>query len=317
MAAPAEGAVLDFRPVMTALRRRVGLIALVAGGVAVLVGAWAAFWPRPHEARAVLAAVGSSRVGLSLPGGDGGLLGGSIRLGSGGVEATPEMVSYLLTSESVLLTVAARTLPDGESLGEVLAGGPPAELGAARTLRRVRRHVRVTTARPTGLITLTVRHRDSSVARLLATGVVEEAQRLFAEVASSQAGQFRRAQDARVDSAATRLAAAEERLLRFNEGNRVVVEGTRLALERGRLERDVLTAQSVYQSAVSDRESARGRELEVTPALAVVEAMPARLPTEDRRVLALAAFAGLLAGAGLAMAIFLRELLRAPLPTRP
>lgn len=308
---------LDFRPVMAALRRQVPALLAVAIGSAVLVGAWAMFWPRPFEARTVLAAVGSSRVGLSLPGGDAGLLGGSIRFGAGGVEATPEMVSYLLTSESVLLTMADRSLPGGETLGEVLAGAPLTELGAARTLRHLRRHMRVTTARPTGLITLTVRHRDSVVARVMAAGTVDEAQQLFAEVASSQAGQFRRAQDARVDSAASRLAAAEDRLLRFNEGNRVVVEGTRLALERSRLERDVLTAQSVFQSAVSDRESARGRELEVTPALAVVEAMPSRLPREDRRVLALAAFAGVLAGAALAIGTFLWELLRAPLPARP
>lgn len=317
MALPADPPVLDLRPMLMAVRRRLPAILLVTGVVAVLVGGWALLWPRPHEARSVLAAVGSSRLGFSLPGGDAGLLGGSIRLGGGGVEATPEMVGYLLNAETVLLTVAARPLPDGGTLAERVAGGTVEALGAEQTLRKVRRHLRIATARPTGLITLTVRHRDSTLARLLATGIVEETQRLFASVTSSQAGQFRRAQDARVDSAATQLAAAEVRLLRFNEGNRVVVAGSRLALERSRLERDVLTAQSVFQSAVSDRESARARELEVTPALALVEPLPARLPLEERRVVALAAFSGVIAGAALFLLLFLVELLRAPMPRRP
>ena len=118
-------------------------------------------------------------------------------------------------------------------------------------------------------------------------------------------------------SAAVELRQAEEALLRFNEGNRVVGAGGRLALDRSRLERAVLTAQSVYQSAINDRESARARELEVSPALAVVEPMAASLLLEDRRPLARAGFAGLLAGAALLLLVFLVELLRAPTPARP
>lgn len=317
MATSLESPALDLQPILRAVRLRLPVILIAAAVVSLLVAGWALLWPRPHEARSVLAAVGNSRLGFSLPGGDAGLLGGSIRLGGGGVEATPEMVGYLLNAETVLLTVAARPLADGTTLAEQVAGGTLESLGAEQTLRKLRRHLRVTTSRPTGLITLTVHHRDSTLARHLASGVVEEAQRLFATVTSSQAGQFRRAQDARVDSAATQLATAEERLLRFNEGNRVVVAGSRLALERSRLERDVLTAQSVFQSAISDRESARARELEVTPALAVVEPMPARLPREERRVVALAAFAGVITGAALLLVFFLVELLRAPMPRRP
>ncbi|MDZ4674819.1 MAG: hypothetical protein SGI84_10215, partial [Gemmatimonadota bacterium] len=263
------------------------------------------------------AAVGSSRLGFSLPGGgDAGLLGGSIRLGAGGVEATPEMVGYLLDAETVLLTVVGRAGPDGAPLAVAVAGGSLEDQGAEAMLRKVRKHVRITTARPTGLITLTIQHRDSAVARALASGIVSESQRLFADVTSRQAGQFRQAQDARVDTAVVELTEAEEALLRFNEGNRVVTAGGRLALARGRLERAVLTAQSVYQSAINDRESARARELEVTPALAVVEPTAATLLLEDRQPVALAAFAGLLAGAGLFLLFFLVELMRAPTPVR-
>jgi len=317
MAPVADPALLDLRPVLAAVRRRLPMVAVATLATAMLVAAGALAWPRPHEARTVLAAVGSSRLGFSLPGGDAGLLGGSIRLGAGGVEATPEMVGYLLDAETVLLTAAGRPAPDGRTIGEGIAGGTLEATGAERMLRKLRRHLRVTTARPTGLITLTARHRDSVLARVLAAAVVEEAQHLFAAVTSSQAGQFRRAQDARVDSASRALTAAEETLLRFNEGNRVVAAGSRLGLERARLERAVLTAQSVFQSAVSDRESARARELEVTPALAVVEPVPARLPLTERRVLARAGFAGVIAGAALFLLVFLAELLRAPMPSRP
>ncbi len=318
MTPPAAADELDLRPILAGVGRRLPAMAGAALTAAVLVGAWAMLWPRPYEARTVLAAVGSSRLGFSLPGGgDAGLLGGSIRLGAGGVEATPEMVSYLLDAETVLLTVAAHAGPGGATLGEAATGGSLEALGAEAMLRKLRRHLRTTTARPTGLITLTVQHRDSAVARALGRGIVAESQRLFAAVTSRQAGQFRQAQDARVDTAAVELARAEEALLRFNEGNRVVSPGGRLALERGRLERAVLTAQSVYQSAINDRESARARELEVTPALAVVEPMAATLLPEDRRPLARAGFAGLLAGAGMLLLVFLMELLRAPTPARP
>jgi len=308
---------LDLRPIFASVRRRVPAMLGAAFTAALLVGAWALLWPRPYEARTVLAAVGSSRLGFSLPGGDAGLLGGSIRLGAGGVEATPEMVSYLLNAETVLLTVAGQAGPGDGTIGEAVAGGSVSELGAEAMLRKVRKHLRLTTARPTGLITLTVQHGDSALARALAGGIVAESQRLFAAVTSRQAGQFRQAQDARVDTAAVELRQAEEALLRFNEGNRVVSTGGRLALERSRLEREVLTAQSVYQSAVNDRESARARELEVTPALAVVEPMAASLLLEDRRPLMRAGFAGLLAGAALLLLAFLVELLRAPTPARP
>jgi len=317
MPVPADTAVLDLRPVFAAVRRQMPVLVVAVLVAAGLVALWAVAWPRPREARTVLAAVGSSRLGFSLPGGDAGLLGGAIRLGAGGVEATPEMVGYLLDAETVLLAAAAREAPGGGSLGERVAGGTLEALGAEAMLRKLRRHRRITTTRPTGLITLTVRHRDSTLARSLADGLVAEAQRLFAAVTSSQAGQFRRAQDARVDSAAANLSHAEEVLLRFNEANRVVAAGGRLGLERSRLERDVLTAQSVFQSAVSDRESARARELEVTPALAVVEPMPAVLPLEERRVVATAGFAGLITGAALFLLFFLAELLRAPTPSRP
>lgn len=307
---------LDLRPIFAAVMRRSWNIVVAALVAALLVGAWAALWPRPYEARTVLAAVGSSRLGFSLPGGDAGLLGGSIRLGAGGVEATPEMVGYLLNAETVLLIVATQPGPDGRTLGAAAAGGSLEDLGAESMLRKIRKHVRITTARPTGLITMTVQHPDSAVARALAWGIVSESQRLFADVTSRQAGQFRQAQDARVDSAVAELTDAEEALLRFNEGNRVVTAGGRLALERGRLERAVLTAQSVHQSAINDRESARARELEVTPALAVVEPTAATLLLEDRQPLARAGFAGLLTAAALLLLAFLVELLRAPTPGR-
>lgn len=308
---------LDLRPALAAVRRQLGPILVAGIAAAALAGAWAALWPRPFEARSVVAAVGSSRLGFSLPGGDAGLLGGSIRLGgTGGVEATPEMVGYLLNADAVLLAVAGHAGREGRMLGEAIAGGSLSELGPDRVVRRMRRVARATTARPTGLITLTVRHRDSALARAVATGLVAEAQGLFASVASRQAGQFRRAQAARVDSARAELAAAEESLLAFNERNRVVTPGGRLALERSRLERAVLTAQSVYQSAVNDRESARARELEVTPALAVVEPVRAVLMPVDRRPLARAALVGLVTVAGLLLLVFLADLLRAPAPGR-
>jgi hypothetical protein len=282
---------VDLRVLLRSSMRTLRRIGLVAAALALAVAAWSLLAPRRFAARTVVSAVGPTRPGLngSIPAS---ILMEGLRMGNGGIQATPELVNYLLTSETVLLTVARQPWQSG-TLGQAALGSTVEELGAARTLRRMRSHVRVVFSRQTGLLTLTVATRDSAVARAIAQGVVREAQTLFASVASSQAGQFRRAQQQRFDSAAAGLRAAEQALVAFTEGNRVVSDGTRLALERDRLGRRVTSAQQVYDYARNDLEAARAQELEQTPAIATVEALPAELPREDRNPLLQGVLAGL------------------------
>ena len=151
---------------------------------------------------------------------------------------------------------------------------------------------------------------DSGAVRAFLGAVTDETQRLFAEVARSQARQLLRAQERRLDSASADLKRSEDRLLRFDEGNRLLTARSRLSLERARLEREVTDATRVYEQVVTDRQSAIARELEEAPAIAVVEPLPRVMPPKPGRVL----FRSVLLGASVALVgllvVVTRELAR-------
>jgi len=298
--------VVDLRAALRSVRPKVGPLLMVTVAIMTAVAAWALLAPRRYGARMVLSAVGPAQTNL------GGaatsfLLESPFRLGGTGIQATPALVSYLLTSETILDGVARRPFRDA-TIAHTLFGAPADELGRATVVRRMRSRLKVLLARQTELITLTVTLRDSVLARAVAAGIVADAQELFAQVTSAQAGQFRRAQEARVDSAHADLTVAENALLRFTVGNRIVQAGSRLALERDRLERAVAAVQQAYLSAIADREAARARELAQTPALAIVEAIPVVLPREEPRTVMRTILAGVAFLVLAALALVLRAL---------
>jgi capsule polysaccharide export protein KpsE/RkpR len=80
-------------------------------------------------------------------------------------------------------------------------------------LRDLRHALRVTTSKETGFVTMSVQAVDSGAVRAFLGAVTDETQRLFAEVARSQARQLLRAQERRLDSASAELKRSEDRLL--------------------------------------------------------------------------------------------------------
>jgi uncharacterized protein involved in exopolysaccharide biosynthesis len=309
-----EGVVVDLRAALGSVRRKLGPLLLGTVAVMTAVAAWTLLAPRRYGARMVLSAVGPAQTDLAGAG-TSFLRESPFRLGGSGIQATPALVSYLLTSETILDGVARQPFRDA-TIADALFGASADELGRATVVRRMRSRVKVLLARQTELITLTVALRDSVLARAVAAAIVADAQDLFAQVTSAQAGQFRRAQEARVDSARAELTVAENALLRFTVGNRIVQAGSRLALERDRLERGVAAAQQAYLSAIADRESARARELAQTPALAIVESLPVALPREEPRTVMRTLLAGVAFLALALLAVVLRVLWAAGVTNR-
>jgi len=309
MTGRAEGD-LEVRVLLTAIARS-GRLALLLGAVAAVVAAVVlVVLPGKYEGTLVVVPVPSTRAAGGLAGAAS-LLGSTLDLGSSGFDATRDVVAYLLRSRTVLLAAAERPY-QGRPLAIPIVQREPNPGDEEGLLSDLRRALRVTSSKETGFVTLTLRARDSGAVRAFLAEVVGQTQRLFSEVAQSQARQLLRAQERRLDSAEAELHDREDQLLRFDEGNRMVAPRSRLSLERARLERGVTSAAQVHEQVIADRQSAIARELEEAPAIAVVERLPQELYPKPKRVL----FRALLLGAAIAVASVLlgvaRELARGP-----
>jgi uncharacterized protein involved in exopolysaccharide biosynthesis len=273
----------EVRAILAAVARRSGLlllIGLVTAGVTALV---LALTPRKYEGTMVLVPVQGARANAALAGAAS-FLGGSLDLGTSGFDATRDVVAYLLRARTVLLAVADQPY-QGRPVAVAIVKRAPKVGDEELLLRDLRHALRVTTSKETGFVTMSVQAVDSGAVRAFLGAVTDQTQRLFAEVARSQARQLLRAQERRLDSASAELKRSEDRLLRFDEGNRLLTPRSRLSLERARLDREVLDATRVYEQVVTDRQSAIARELEEAPAIAVVEHLPVVMPPKPRRLL--------------------------------
>jgi uncharacterized protein involved in exopolysaccharide biosynthesis len=276
-------------------RRRWRLV-LACCAVAWALGLAAAFVPaRRYTATVVLAAVPNAR-NASLTGGLTAIL-GSAQLG--GVQSTPYFIAKLLLLRGVVMQVAAERAGDarGGTIIERVLERPMAEIRPSRIERAMRRVISAEVDKQTGLIALSARHADSAVVRQITARLVETAKVTFVRVSRAQATSQRLAQAARVDSAERQLRRAEARLLAFTSANRAYTAFSPAAMSRQQLEREVSNAQTVYSQARSDYEAAVARELEETPAVVVVDPVPARLLPDPRGVplkLVLATALGLL-----------------------
>jgi uncharacterized protein involved in exopolysaccharide biosynthesis len=253
---------------------------LVAGSVALswLMGLAIIFIPpRRYEASEVLAAMPNTR-GVSLAGGLSALLGtGQL----GGVQSTPYFVTKLLLLRGVVTSVAMSRVSGSDQLViERIARKPIAAIKPADIEKRMRKILDAQVDKQTGLITFTVTHRDSALARQIANQVVAAASQTYTDVVRAQATSQRLAQETRVDSAQRQLRNAEGQFVDFLSSNRSYATYSGAAVLRQRIERQLNNAQTVYSQAVTDREAAIARELEATPALVIVDPLPKRLLAE-------------------------------------
>jgi hypothetical protein len=250
--------------------------------VALAVGAYAASRPRKYKAELSLTPVENSKSASAL-GGIAALAGATL---STGYQLTPAKMVELIRSRTVLAGVGLSPVPGRQErvidrmLGERYARNDPEDVAA-----RVGDVVTSATNKETGTISVSVLHKDSALARLVASRVVDSASQIFVRTSRAQAQQLRMSQEARVENAAAQLAKAEERLRQFNFANRATPVFSVPGLERDRLQREIRFAEQVYTQAATDREAAFARELEATPTVVVQDPLPSVLPKVRKRII--------------------------------
>lgn len=253
---------------------------------------------REYRSQLVLAAVPNAKAS-SIAGGISSLLGNAQM---GGVQSTPYFITRLLMLRGVLREVAQSPVGSGEAgqrtVIERVLERPAAQIRPAEVEAAMRSLVSTDVDKQTGLVTLSVTHADSALTRHVAEELVAAAGRTFVKVLRSQASEQRESGQAKVDSARRELQRAEGRLQEFQTTHRVYAAYSNAAVERQRIDRELASAQAAYQSAVDDRQGAIARELEESPAVVVVDPIPADLVPEPRQAvlkLVLAAALGLVA----------------------
>lgn len=138
----------------------------------------------------------------------------------------------------------------------------------------------------TSLITVTVRTRWPELSYKVAQRTLELLNEFNSGSRSTRAGTERQFVEGRLAVARDSLSFSEERMRRFLEQNRNYANSPMLALEQGRLQRQVDFNQQVVITLMQSAEQARIQELRNTPEITVVNA-PAIPALPDRRRLAL------------------------------
>ncbi len=293
------------------------VIATSAGVAAILAFAVATSLGTRYQASLTVSTVTSAR---SLPFGmSGGLAAQLLNISAGsGLQPTPALVARLTRLQSVLLAVAAYKKPgDSVTIIERLTGRVGERLPNTTILRNMSRAITPSWDRETGLVTITVVHKDSALARAIAERTVAEVSRVFRDASRAQATELRQAQQTRLDSADSQLRHAEQRLVDFLAANRVITQHSALQAQLQSMQRAVDIAQSVYLQVRTEREAAVGRELEETPAVVILDSLPQLLPRVSVEVSRLVVFA-ILTGVALGAAIILiRERSRDELNSDP
>jgi uncharacterized protein involved in exopolysaccharide biosynthesis len=111
----------------------------------------------------------------------------------------------------------------------------------------------------------------------------------------SQAAAERRFTEARLDEARAALRGAEDALERFLEENRQYTSPP-LALERERIQRDVMLQQQIVMGLAQHYEDARIREVRNTPVITIVEEPALPVFPDPRGTLRLLILSGVLSG---------------------
>ncbi|MGH7460738.1 MAG: hypothetical protein ACREMA_06880, partial [Longimicrobiales bacterium] len=191
-----------------------------------------------------------------------------------GFQSSPLIVAQLMQLDGVLAEVGRTPVgASTRSIGQALLGDNRSSSRQA-LLRKLQRILRIDTDRMSGLITVRVAHRDSAIVRAVAAKLLEQTRIRFATVVRAQAQEARLALMARVDSAKRQLLAREDALRHYTSASRSASDFSQASLNAGRLRRETELADAVYRQAALDYEAAVAHELEVAPALLVVDGSP-------------------------------------------
>ena len=261
-------------------RRQIIVLVILAS---LAVGIISYTLPRKYKAELSVTPVLSSNASPAL-GGIAALAGAALQQG---YQLTPARMVELIKSRRVLSSVGMSQVRPGstETLVERLLGESYTRNDPEEVEKHLERLLSVVTNKETGTITVSIAHRDSGLARMIASRVVDSASQIFVRTSKAQAQQLRVAQEARVDIAKQQLERSEEQLRQFNFSNRATPAYSMASLERGRLTRQIQLAEQVYTQAATDQETAIARELEATPTVVVHDPLPDVLSKVRKRVI--------------------------------
>jgi uncharacterized protein involved in exopolysaccharide biosynthesis len=272
------------------------------------VGVFAFVMPRKYKAELSLTPVINSRSASAL-GGIAALAGATLQQG---YQLTPARMVELIRSRAVLAGVGFSPYKAGgnEKIIDRVLGRPFVGNDAEDVAKHVGKMLTTTTNKETGTIQVAIQHKDSALARLVATRIVDSASQIFVRTSKAQAQQLRIAQEARVENAASALTSAEERLRQFKDQNRATPAFSSAGLEQERLNRQIRFAEDVYNQAATDREAAYARELEATPTVVVQDPLPKELPKVRKHVIVKMAITAIVSLVLLSFAVLLSDMTR-------
>jgi uncharacterized protein involved in exopolysaccharide biosynthesis len=258
--------------------RRLLVVATVA---AALLGLGLAFvLPKSYTSTASF--VPEERGAVKNLGALGGLVGQLDILGGGGSES-PDFYQRLLTSRH-LRTEILTTAYGGHDLVEYYhASGRRDSLEKAA--KKFSKDYAVSVDRVTRIVTLDVELKSPQLAQAVARRMLQAVDSFNSTIRRTMAGERRRFIEQRFQDAAAQLDAAEREVRDFNMRNRSIADAPALQFERGRLERRVQLATTLYQSLSQQLQTARIDEINDTPVISTIDppSLPVR-PSSPRRV---------------------------------
>jgi uncharacterized protein involved in exopolysaccharide biosynthesis len=284
-------------------RRQIILWSIVLG---LLAGGIAAVMPRKYKAELSLTPVVNSKSTTAL-GGFAALAGATL---NSGYQLTPQRMVELLKSRTVLAGVGlSRIAPQGsDRVIDRLLDKKYDRNDEEEVAKHVEKTLSVSANKETGTIAVSVLHRDSALARIIASRVVDSASQIFVSTSKAQAQQLRVAQEGRVAAARSDLARAEETLRQFRYSNRATPPFSAAAIDLQRYNRDIQLAEQVYTQAITDQQAAYARELEATPTVVVQDHLPKVLPKVRKGIIMKTIIAGIVSFVLICIGVLLVDL---------
>lgn len=224
--------------------------------------------------------------------------------------SSPQFYPELIRSPQFLGAVLDGRYPDSAS-GKPLLDFLNIPAGDARVRRQkgienLARNVVPSVGIRTGIVSVAVTATDPELAKTIAARVLAEIVRFNQHTRQGKAAAERQFIERRLASVRDSLRLAEERLLRFLQGNRDFSRSATLPFERTRLERDVTAQQLLLSTLGPSYEQARIEEVRDTPVLTILRQPEAPLWPNPRgrvRLLAIGLLGGLALGIALAFAL--------------
>lgn len=246
---------------------------MFAGGVIALLSviskpplyrASASFIPRGYDAgRSELTGL-SSKLGVAVP--------------SGNFTLSPDFYARLLKSRTLLRPITRNVFVIPEMRGRRVRfldlfkiQGPSEASREEEGVELLKSLVNVSMNKVTGVVEVSVPTRWPSVSVTIASALLNGIDDYNRHTRQGQAAAERKFIEGRLAMASTDLRGAEDRFQMFLGTNRNLGTSPELALERDRLQREVVLRQQVVTSLMQADEEERIREVRDTPVITMVE----------------------------------------------